>query len=156
LSLRERRDAEIDKLRKKYAPRLAMLGEQVRRGEEKIQREKAQVSDQTLHTAISVGTTLLGALFGRKALSSANIGRAGTAMRGAGRIAREKGDVARAEEGVEVQSQKLTDLQSELDLEISRLQGELDPAVIDIETVSVKARKSDTSVTPAALVWVAG
>ncbi len=156
LSLRERRDAEIDKLRKKYAPRLATLGDQIRRGEEKIQREKAQVSDQTMHTAISVGTTILGALFGRKALSSANIGRAGTAMRGAGRIAREKGDVARAEEGFEAQTQKLTDLQSELDLEISRLQGELDPAVIDIETVSVKARKSDTSVTPAALVWVAG
>ncbi len=156
LALREKRDADIDKLRKKYAPRLAMLTEQVRKSEERVQREKAQVTDQTMHTAISIGTTLLGALLGRKALSSANVGRAGSAVRSAGRVAREKADVGRAEEGVEAQSQRLADLQSELELEIGRLQGELDPAVIEVETISVKVRKSDTTVTPAALVWVAG
>jgi len=156
LALREKRDAEIDKLRKKYAPRLTALTEQVRRGEERVERERSQVTDQTVQTAISIGTTLLGALLGRKALSSTNLGRAGTAVRSAGRVAREKADVGRAQEGVEVQSQRLSDLQNELELEIGKLQGELDPSVIDVETISVKARKSDTSVTPAALVWVAG
>ncbi|MEQ1579029.1 MAG: DUF87 domain-containing protein [Steroidobacteraceae bacterium] len=156
LALREKRDAEIEKLRKKYAPRLTALTEQVRRNEERVEREKSQVTDQTMQTAISIGTTLLGALLGRKALSSTNIGRAGTAVRSAGRVAREKADVGRAQEGVEAKSQQLTDLQSELELEIGKLQGELDPSVIDVETISVKVRKSDTSVTPAALVWVAG
>ena len=155
LALREKRDAEIEKLRKKYAPRLAALTEQVRRGEEKVEREKSQVTDQTMQTAISIGTTLLGALLGRKALSSTNVGRAGTAVRSAGRVAREKADVGRALEGVEVKSQQLADLQGELELEIGRLQGELDPSVIDVEKVSVKPRKADTDVTPAALVWVA-
>ncbi len=155
LSLREKRDAGIETLRRKYAPRLTTLNDQVRRGAEKIEREKAQLSDQKLHTAISVGTTLLGALFGRKTLSTTNVGRAGSAMRGAGRVAREKADVSRAEEGVEVQAQRLADLQGELDLEIGRLQGEFDPAVVTIETVAIKPRKSDTSVTPAALAWIA-
>ncbi len=156
LALREKRDAEIEKLRKKYAPRLAALTEQVRRSEERVEREKSQVTDQTMQTAISIGTTLLGALLGRKALSSTNVGRAGTAVRGAGRVAREKADVGRAQEGVEAKSQQLSELQSELELEIGKLHGELDPSVIDVETVSVKVRKADTSVTPAALVWVAG
>jgi len=155
LALREKRDMEIEKLRKKYAPRLATLGDQVRRGEEKIEREKAQLSDQKMHTAISVGTSLLGALFGRKTLSANNVGRAGSAVRGAGRVAREKADVARAEESAEVQARRLADLQNELNLEIGRLQGELDPAVITVETVAIRPRKADTSVTPAALVWVA-
>jgi len=153
LALRERRDAEIEKLRKKYAPRLAMLTEQVRRGEERVEREKSQVTDQTMQTAISIGTTLLGALLGRKALSSSNVGRAGTAVRSAGRVAREKADVGRAQEGVEVKAQQLADLQNELELEIGKLQGELDPSVIEVVTVSVKPRKADTSVTPASLVW---
>jgi hypothetical protein len=156
LALREKRDAEIEKLRKKYAPRLTALTEQIRRNEERVEREKSQVTDQTMQTAISIGTTLLGALLGRKALSTTNIGRAGTAVRSAGRVAREKADVGRAQEGVEAKSQQLSDLQSELELEIGKLHGELDPSVIDVETVSVKVRKSDTSVTPAALVWVAG
>jgi hypothetical protein len=155
LALREKRDAEIEKLRKKYAPRLAALTEQVRRNEERVEREKSQVTDQTMQTAISIGTTLLGALLGRKALSSTNVGRAGSAVRSAGRVAREKADVGRAQEGVEAKSQQLADLQNELELEIGKLQGELDPSVIEIETVSVKVRKADTSVTPAALVWVA-
>jgi hypothetical protein len=155
LALREKRDAEIEKLRKKYAPRLAALTEQVRRNEERVEREKSQMTDQTMQTAISIGTTLLGALLGRKVLSSTNVGRAGSAVRSAGRVAREKADVGRAQEGVEAKSQQLADLQNELELEIGKLQGELDPSVIEIETVSVKVRKADTSVTPAALVWVA-
>jgi hypothetical protein len=155
LALREKRDAEIEKLRKKYAPRLAALTEQVRRHEERVEREKSQVTDQTMQTAISIGTTLLGALLGRKALSSTNVGRAGSAVRSAGRVAREKADVGRAQEGVEAKSQQLADLQNELELEIGRLQGELDPSVIEVQTVSVRVRKADTSVTPAALVWVA-
>jgi hypothetical protein len=70
-------------------------------------------------------------------------------------VAREKADVGRAQEGVEAKSQQLADLQNELELEIGKLQGELDPSVIDVEKVGVKPRKADTSVTPAALVWVA-
>lgn len=155
LSLRERRDTGIDKLRKKYAPKLATLQGQIRRGEERIAREKAQLSDQKMSTAISVGTTLLGALLGRKAISATSVGRAGSAARGAGRVAREKAEVVRAEENLEVLTRRLADLENELDQEIGRLQGELDPAAVEIETVNIKPRKTDISVSPTVLVWVA-
>jgi hypothetical protein len=154
LSLREKRDAEIDKLRTKYAPRIAALSDHVRRAQERIAREQSQLSQQKVSAAISVGTAILGAFFGRKALSSTTLSRAGTAMRSAGRVTNESADVARAGENSEVLQQRLTDLQTELESETARLQGELDPAAVSIDTTQVKARKSETTTTSVAVAWM--
>jgi hypothetical protein len=154
LSLREKRDAAVEVLRRKYAPRLTTLEDQIRRAQDRIARERNQLSEQKMHTALSVGTSILGALLGRKKLSVTNVGRIGTAARGAGRIGRESGDVARAEESLEVLQQRHTDLASEFAQETSRLQGDFDPAAVAIERESVKARKSDIDVQEIALAWI--
>ena len=150
---RERRDAAVESLRKKYAPKLETAQEQLRRAEERVAREKSQFQQQTVQTAISVGATVLGALFGRKRVSAGTIGRATTAMRGAGRTAREKQDIERAEESVEAVRARLADLQAQFDRESAAVQGAISPAGIALEDVSVSPRKSDISVQKAALVW---
>jgi hypothetical protein len=152
-ALREKRDTEVDKLRAKYAPRITSLSDQVRRASERVSREQSQLSQQKVSTAITVGTAILGAFFGRKALSSANLSRAGTAMRSGGKVAQESADVERAGENIKVLQERLADLQAELESEMARLQGELDPAAVAIETTSIKARKSETTTTAMALVW---
>ena len=154
LALREKRDAAVEALRHKYAPRLTTLQDQERRGEERTERERSQLSQQKMQTAISVGTSILGALFGRKKLSATNLGRVGTAARSAGRIGRESDDVSRAEQSLEVLRQRKTDLENELAQEIARLQGEFDPAAAAIDRVQVKPRKSDIQVAELALIWV--
>ncbi|HWK75644.1 MAG TPA: hypothetical protein VNQ81_15300 [Povalibacter sp.] len=154
LTLRERRDAAVEALRRKYAPRLTTLQDQKRRAQERIERERSQLSQQKMQTAISVGTSILGALFGRKKLSVGNVGRIGTAARSAGRIGRESDDVSRAEESLEVLQQRHTDLENELAQEIGRLQGDYDPAAATIDRVQVKPRKSDIEIKELALVWV--
>jgi len=154
LALREKRDEEIDKLRRKYAPRLATLQNQMRRAEERIERERSQLSQQKMQTALSVGTSILGALLGRRALSASSVGRAGTAARQAGRIGKESEDVTRAEQGRDVLEQRLRDLQNELEQQMERLRTELDPATVEIQTIAIKPRKSDTVVETMALVWV--
>jgi hypothetical protein len=153
LSLREQRDAEVERLRKKYAPRLQTLQGQQLRAEQKIEREKAQLSQQKLNTALSVGATILGAFFGRKVASSANVGRAATAARSATRISRESQDVDQAAGSLETIQQRFTDLQAELEQEIAKVQGELDPSAIALDSVEVKPRKTDTVVSEVALVW---
>lgn len=152
--LRERRDAEVERLRRQYAPRLAMLQEQLRRAEARVAAEKAQLTQQTLQTAISVGATILGALFGRKAVSVGTVGRATTAMRGAGRAMREKGDIQRASESVEAVQERLEALQQEFDAEAARVQGACDPMALDLQRVQIRPRKSDVTVTAVALAWV--
>jgi hypothetical protein len=153
LLLREKRDAAVEELRRKYAPKLATLEDRVRRGQERLAREQDQLKQQKFQTALSVGTSILGALFGRKALSASTIGRAGTAARSAGRIGRESQDVDRADESLEVLQQRLVALQAESEAEISRLAESLDAGSIVLRATTVTPRKSDLAVGEVALVW---
>jgi hypothetical protein len=154
-ALREHRDAAIEKLRDKYASRLERLADQIRRAEEKLAREAAQATDQKLSTAVSIGTTLLGALFGRKRLSTTSVNRAGTAMRRAGRIGKEQEDVERAEENLETLKRRLDDMEAELEQEVGRLQAELSPDTIAVDVVDVRPRKADIDVSDLTLLWQA-
>ena len=70
LEARTARDEAVDAVRKKYAPKQAALAERLRRAEQAVERETQQASDRKMQTAVSVGATLLRALFGRKAVSS--------------------------------------------------------------------------------------
>jgi hypothetical protein len=116
-----------------------------------VAREQSQFNAQTVQTAISVGATVLGALFGRKATGIGNLGRATTAMRGAGRSAREHADIGQAQESVAALRQQLQDLETEARAEIAGMQNAGDPA---IETTEVRPRKSDIAIDRVALVWM--
>jgi hypothetical protein len=153
LATREQRDAQVEQLRKKYAPKLEAIQEKMRRAEEKHAREKEQLSSQRLSTAVSIGTTVLGALFGRKAISAGNVGRAASAVRTASRMGKEKDDVERAEESMEILQQKLAALQLECDAEVGKLNTALDPSTLSLRNVQVTPRKSDIAVGEIALVW---
>ena len=153
LSLREKRDAEVERLRKEFAPRLVTLQSQLERAQQKVAKEQSQLSQQKIQTALSVGASILGAFLGRKALSSTNISRVATAARSAGRIATESKDVDNAAGSVESIQQRINDLQAELEQQIATVQGQLDPAAVAVESIVVKPRKTDTVVSEVALVW---
>lgn len=154
LALRERRDATIEQLRKKYAPRADALAQRIQRADQTLEREKSQLSQQKIQTAISVGTTLLGALLGRKSLSATTLTRAGSAIRSAGRISNESSDVTGATASRAALQKQLEDLEAELQQEIAQVQGELDPAAIQLDKITLKPRKSDISVQGLAILWV--
>jgi hypothetical protein len=153
LNLREQRDAEVDRLRKKYAPRLQTLQDQQVRAQQKVAKEQSQLSQQKLQTALNVGATILGAFFGRKVASATNISRVATAARSASRIGNESNDVDQAAGSLETITQRLTDLQVELEQEIAKIQGELDPSAMTFDSIEVKPRKTDTLVSEVALLW---
>ncbi len=110
LTLREKRDAAVEALRKKYASRLGTLEDRERRAEQKIERERAQASNQTLSSALSVGGSLLGALFGggRRGSSASKVS---TAARSVGRASKERGDVAHAEADARALREQVEDLE---------------------------------------------
>jgi hypothetical protein len=153
LAAREKRDAAVAELRKKWQARLLQLQEQIRRAEEKREREKSQLNQQRMQTAVSIGTSILGALLGRKAISATNIGRVGTAARSASRWGSESQDVTRAEESLEVLQQRLEEAKREVEAEVARLETTLDASNVTLRSVEVPARKSDIAVGEVALVW---
>jgi hypothetical protein len=151
--MRELRDAAIEKLRDKYQPKLATLQERLRKAEQAKQVQAEQARSAKMSTAISFGATILGALFGRKKLSSTNVGRAGTAARGVGRSMKESQDVARAEENIEAIRHQMADLDAEFQADVAATTGKFDPATEELETIALRPRKADISVRVLAVGW---
>ncbi|HEX9974130.1 MAG TPA: ATP-binding protein, partial [bacterium] len=150
---REKRDKLVADLRQKYASKISSLEDRIRRAADAVEREKQQSSQQKMQTAISVGTTLLGAFFGRKAVSRSTISKATTVARGASRSMKEAKDVDRAEENLQVLEQQLAELQAELEREIEAVKLSIDPMTESLEKVEVKPKKTDVSVSLVALTW---
>jgi len=150
---REQRDAAVAKLRAKYAPKLAALNERARRAEQAVQREAEQARSAKLSTALSFGSTLLGAFLGRKAVSSTNVSKAATAMRGVGRSLEQSQDVARAGETVEAIRKQIADLDAQFQAEAAAIETSGDPATEDLETVELGPTKTNIRVKLVALAW---
>jgi hypothetical protein len=150
---REQRDAQVEELRQKYAPRMAGLQERIRRAQQAVEREGAQASQAKLQTAISFGTTLLGALFGRKTVSVSSLGRATTAVRGVGRSVKEQQDIGRAQETVEALESQLAAMETELKSETQAMEAKIDAQDEQFETLSIKPKKTNISVQLITLAW---
>ena len=150
---REERDSRVEQLRQQFAPKLAALQDRIRRAQQAVEREAQQAQAQKIQTAISFGTTLLGAFLGRKAISASTLGRATTAARGVSRSMKESQDVARAGETSEALQQQLADLESQLQQETAALESKVDSMTETLETVIVKPKKTNISVSLVALTW---
>jgi hypothetical protein len=151
--LKEQRDEAVELLRKKYAPKIAMIEEQIRKAEQKIEKEKEQASSQTLQSMVSFGASILGAFMGRKLGSSANLGRAATSVRSATKIFKERQDVGHAEDTLEVLHEKLTALEAEFTAESNKIAEELSPDCLKIEPFDLQPKKSDISITRVVILW---
>jgi hypothetical protein len=153
LAAREQRDAAVADLKRKYAPKLATIEDQLRRAADRVERERSQLNQQRLQSAFSIGASVLGAFLGRRTLSATNVNRAASAARAATRVGRESGDVDRASDSVEVVQQKQRDLQQQFDADAAALETRFDVTAVTLRKVQVSPRKSDIAVGEVALVW---
>ncbi len=145
---REHREEEIAKLRKASETKVERLEERIRKARQKVEVQSEQVSQQRMRTAINFGSTLLAAFTGRSFRSSA-----GSALGSFGRTSKEKQDVRRAQETVEVLTAEIEELNHELEAAIDELEDRFDPQAEELTTQSVRPRKSDIEVRLVALAW---
>lgn len=150
---RESRDLKLEKLRKKFAPKLARVEERIRKAEQRISREQSQYKQQKRQAAISIGATILGALFGRKIKSRGNVGRASTSARGISRLKRDKADVNRAKEDLAARTEELKELEGEFGNLSAELKESIDPGNFKLTAIPLRPRKSDTDVQTLTLAW---
>ena len=150
---REERDRQSDGLRKKYAPKIAALQDRIRRAEQAVARQQTEARSSQLQTALSIGATVIGAFLGRKALSATNLGKATTAIRGAGRAIKESKDVSQAEENVTALQRQLAELETQFKAEAEALAAATDPVTEKLELLSLKPSKSNIAVKLVALAW---
>ncbi|MCA9471068.1 MAG: ATP-binding protein [Nitrospirales bacterium] len=150
----EQRDEDIEQLRRKYAPKIAALEEQIRRAEQAVEREAEQAKQQKMQTAISFGATLLSVFLGRKTVSRSSMGQATTAIRGLGRSMKEAKDVARAGDTVEALRERMLALDAQFQKDKSQLAAKWEEDAGALESISIRPTKTNISIKLLALAWV--
>jgi hypothetical protein len=150
----EQRDQEITKLRKRYASKATTLENRLLRAKQAIAREQEQASKKTLDTAVSIGTAILGAVLGRKRLSTTAASRVGTAIKTAGGARKEAADVARARQTAEKVRADLEALNAQLEKEVAALDTAFDAQAEELQEILVRAKTTDIHVPILALAWM--
>jgi hypothetical protein len=151
--LKEQRDWAVEKLRQKYATKLASVQEQIRKAEQRMAKEKEQASGQTMSTLVTFGASLLGAFLGRKLVSAGNMSKAASSVRSATRALKERQDIEHAEETVEACQQRLTDLEAQFAAESEQLVQRFSADTLPIEPVLLQPKKADILIARVALLW---
>jgi hypothetical protein len=151
---RAARDAAMEAVRRKYAGRQAALAERVRRAEAAVGREQEQATQQKAQTALSFGATVIGALLGRKAVSTGTLGRATTAARGVGRSMKETSDVRRATENLEAIRAQVRELEDAVAAEAAAIAAEYELNV-PLDRVTIAPKRGQVDVKFVALGWIA-
>ena len=150
---KEQRDQAVEKLRAKYAPKLMTNQEQLRKALQKVEKERLQSKNQTLQAAVSVGTSILGAVFGRKLTSVSNMSHIASGVRAATKLGTEQQDVAMAEETVEAIQARLDALNQQFATEATAL---LDGAVAEnlkLDEINIAPKKTDVTINKFLLCW---
>jgi DNA helicase HerA-like ATPase len=148
LMAREMRDENAEKVRKKYAPKMEKLNERIRKAQMALEKEQLQAKEQKYQTAVTVGTTLLGAFLGRKGVTGAR-----TSARDVGRSMKQQEDVKDYKENLEALQKERSDLDAEFQSEIATMEKKNDPLTEAFEKLTISAKKSNISVRLLALVW---
>lgn len=150
---REKRDEALEKLRQKYAARIASLERQYLLAEQRLQREQEQYKERLAQSAISVGATIFGAILGRR---SYQVGRATTTARTASRAYYEKLDIKRAQEQVELAKARLAEMEQALQQEADKIANLYSPEREQLQSLILRPKKKDITIRWSGLLWLPG
>ncbi|MEL6868518.1 MAG: DUF87 domain-containing protein [Pseudomonadota bacterium] len=150
----EKRDLAVAKLRKKHSSKMNTLEGRLLRAEQAIEREAAQSKKKTLDTAISFGTAILGAVLGRKRISSTSASKIGTAMKSAGGARKEAADVARAKQTAAKVREELAELEATFQADVDALDDAFDAQTEALDEIIVKPKSTDIQVHFVGLLWM--
>ncbi len=150
----EKRDLAIAAIRKRYASKVTTLENRLMRAEQAISREKEQSTKKKLDTAISFGTAILGAVLGRKKLSTSTATKIGSAIKTAGGASKEAADVERAQQTAEKVKADLAELNVALEKEVAELDTSFNAQDEELKEIVVRAKSTDIHVSLTGLVWM--
>jgi hypothetical protein len=150
--LREKRDSIVQKLKDKYAPKIAAATNKIQKAQEKLETKQQKAGSQKMQTLISFGSALLGAFFG-KGVTKSTINQAGSTLKQASRMGQGSYSAAQAEEELNASQQQLHDLEAQLNEEIATAGTNESADTLSVSTISLHPKKSDVTVEKVGIVW---
>jgi hypothetical protein len=151
--LNEAIDEDVEKLQEKFEKQEDRLEKKLESLYDKLEKEEAQASATTTDTLIAIGTSLLGAFFGKSIVSKTNIGKVATSARKAGKVIKERNDIKYVQKEINDVQNEISDLQKELEKEIEQINENYQIKNYEIEEIFIKPRRNDIYDIKVELLW---
>lgn len=150
----EKRDDEVELLKKKYETKFQTLENRLLRARQTMENRSTQANQKKMEAAVSAGTAILGALFGRKAISATSISKVGTAVKSTTKAMKSGEAIAQSKETLETLEAQMAQLELDLEQEIGKLTEKYDVSLETLESVSIRPAAGGIVLQLFALGWM--
>ncbi len=151
---RELRDEKVSQLQQTFDTKLRALRMKRDDALAKLTAEEQEAQGHFWESAVHVGTSVLGALLGKKKLSQTNITRVSTAAKKITKSSGTNVELLRARERFEELQEEYNQLERECEMEVGKLNREFQVESLTLETVEIPCRKGDMQLDHVSLLWV--
>ena len=150
--LNEKIDEQIESLQEKFSKTNDSIDDKLNKLFDKLEKEQLQANTTTTDAIISIGTSLLGAFFG-KTTTASTLGKVASSAKGATKILKEKSDVKYVENEIQQLQIEKEELQKTLENEISKINEENKISNFQIEEIFIKPKRTDIFNIKLELLW---
>ena len=150
--LNEKIDEQIESLQLKFSKTNDSIDDKLNKLFDKLEKEQFQANTTTTDAIISIGTSLLGAFFG-KSTTATTLGKVASSAKGATKILKEKSDVKYVESEIQQLQIEKEELQKTLENEISKINEENKISNFQIEEIFIKPKRTDIFNVKLELLW---
>jgi len=151
--LKEKTDDKVEKIKSRFQTKYGRLEDKLQKLEFKLEKEKSDVTTKTTDTVIGIGMTVLGAIFGRKAMSTSTISRGASAIKKAKSVYGERNDVKNTMLLMDNVKGDMAKLQNDMQDEIDKTNDLFSIDNYEISDIAIKPRRSDVSIEDIAILW---
>jgi vacuolar-type H+-ATPase subunit H len=152
---REQRDAAVEELRTKAAKSVKSMEDKLAKALATLDAQKAQASSAKLQTAISIGSSILGALLGRKSgITGAASMIKGSTVTAATRAWKEGQEAGSAEDQVERLKVEHEALIKDTEDQVQKIRDQYDTSTLKLEATKLTPMKKNISGTATGIIWM--
>ena len=150
--LNEQIDEKIENLKQKFEKENTLLEQKISKLFEKLKKEEQDSISATTNSIISIGTSILGAFFG-KSTKTAIVSKVATSSRGVSKALKERSDIKTVQGEIDDLQSLQDGLEEKLKIEIEKINDEFNISKYTIEEFFIKPKRTDIYDIKIELLW---
>ena len=150
--LNEQIDEKIENLKQKFEKENTLLEQKISKLFEKLKKEEQDSISATTNSIISIGTSILGAFFG-KSSKTAIVSKVATSSRGVSKALKERSDIKSVQGEIDALQSLQDGLEEKLKIEIEKINDEFNISKYTIEEFFIKPKRTDIYDIKIELLW---
>jgi hypothetical protein len=151
--LHELQEQKSAKAEEKFQSEKEKLQVKLQTLQQRLQKEKSEASAKMTDTLISAGLTLVSAFFGKKAMSATTLSKGASTLTKGKSMLKERSDVTNVEQLISDVTSNIEILEADFQDELEKITKEMRLENYAIESLIIKPKRSDITITDFALLW---